>query len=124
MDTGELRAFQPVCSGSVTTGTLASEMQSFFTIHPIHPFVVVTPAFPVQQHINPLITVPNPYSGNFFDSFPDHGPGHPLGLWAGKKPRFGLLPIVNQRGLPYRAAEELDLCSDLGPSLFSPLWLG
>ncbi|WP_245776880.1 IS110 family transposase, partial [Spirosoma endophyticum] len=34
-------------------------------------------------------------------------PGRPLGLWAGKKPRFGLLPIVNQRGLPYRAAEEL-----------------
>lgn len=46
-------------------------------------------------------------------------PGRPLGLCAGNIPRIGLLPVVNQRGLPYRAAEDSDLCIDLGPSLFS-----
>jgi hypothetical protein len=51
-------------------------------------------------------------------------PGRPLGLLAGNIPRFGSLPVVNQRGLPYRAAEESDLCDDSGPSLFSCLRLG
>ena len=45
-------------------------------------------------------------------------PGRPLGLWAGNIPRFGSLPVVNQSGLPYRVAEDSDLCSDSGPTLF------
>lgn len=45
-------------------------------------------------------------------------PGSPLGLRAGKIPRFGLLPVVNQSGVHYRAAEELDLCTDSVPTLF------
>ncbi|MBC3789404.1 hypothetical protein FHK02_5995, partial [Spirosoma sp. LMG 31448] len=36
-------------------------------------------------------------------------PVRPLGLWAGNIPGFCLLPVVNQRGLPYRSAEEEDL---------------
>ena len=48
----------------------------------------------------------------------------PLGLQAGKKPRFGSLPVVNQSGVHYRSAKELDLCSDSVPTLFTLPRLG
>src|SRR5215210_6769676 len=71
------RPFLPVRRRLASPGPFASQVQAFFPVNAVSPLVIVSPAFPPQQDLDPLEAVPYSRLGDLPDPLP-HCPIVPL----------------------------------------------